>query len=125
MKNAIKGKGAVGVAISYYALRGIISIPLEPCSYNLLFDDGEEILRIKVISCSYKTKYGVYSAAIRTSGGNQPNTCVKKFDEKSCDIVCIVTELLDIYCIPSDMITSFRQISLDKYIGYKVKIIPD
>ena len=113
----IKGKGSVGIAISYYALKGIVSIPLEPCEYNLLFDDGEKIQRIKVISCSYKTKYGIYAASIKTSGGNQPNT-----HKKSCDIVFIVTEGFDVYEIPSNKITSARQISLNVYNQFKITV---
>lgn len=125
MIGAIKGKGSVGIAISYYALRGMVSIPLEPCDYNLIFDDGSDLYKIKVISCSYKTKYGIFSASIRTSGGNQPNTQIKKFDPKSCDWVFIVTSDYDFYEIPSDRIDSSRQISLNKYQEFKVKLIPD
>jgi hypothetical protein len=124
MNEKIKGKGSVGLAIAYYALNGIVSIPLEPCEYNLLFDNGEKISRIKVISCSYKTKYGVYSASIKTCGGNQPNTSVKIFDDKSCDFVFVVTSNLEMYEIPSKEITSKRQISLNVYDDYKVNFIP-
>lgn len=121
----IKGKGSVGVAISYYSLRGMVSIPLEPLhDYNLIFDDGFGLLcRIKVISCSYKTKYGVYSASIRTSGGNQPNSQIKKFDPKSCEFVFVVTSDLDLYQIPSEEIESTRQISLNKYSKYIVNLL--
>lgn len=124
MKEKIKGKGSVGIAIAYYALNGNVSIPLEPCEYNLIFDDGKDLYRIKVISCSYQTKYGVFSANIRSSGGNQPNISVKLFDEKSCDIVFIVTTDLDMYAIPSNEITSKRQISLNVYNEFKVSFIP-
>lgn len=125
MKDGIRGKGAVGIAIAYYGLKGLVSIPLIAGEYNILFDDYTKIKRIKVISCSYKTKYGVYSASIRSSGGNQPNTSVKLFDPKSCDYVFIVTENLDLYEIPADEVTSKRQISLDAYMRFKVKLIPD
>lgn len=125
MKENIKGKGSVGIAISYYALKGMVSIPLEPCDYNLIFDSGDGTLyRIKVISCSFKTKYGVYAASVSTSGGNQPNTKVKKFDKSSCDYVFIVTEEFDYYEIPSSSIESSRQISLNKYSEFKKNIIP-
>ncbi len=124
MNEGIKGKGAVGVAISYYSLRGMVSIPLEPCEYNLIFDDGTKIYRVKVVSCSYKTEYGIYAASIRTSGGNQPNSKVKKFDKKSCELIFVVTSELDTYEIASNEIDSMRQISLNKYAGYKVNIIP-
>lgn len=120
----IKGKGSVGIAIAYYATHGMISIPLEPCDYNLIFDDGSDLYKIKVISCSYKTKYGIYSASIRTSGGNQPNSSVKLFNEKSCNIVFIVTSEMEIYEIPSDKIESKRQISLNKYQEYRKNFIP-
>ena len=125
MKDGIKGKGAVGVAISFYAMRGMVSVPLEPCDYNLIFDDGSRLYKIKVISCSFKTKYGIFSASIRTSGGNQPNSKVKKFNPCFCDLVFIVTNELDTYEIPSQEIDAKRQISLNKYINRKVRIIPD
>lgn len=119
-KEMIKGKGAVGIAISYFALRGMVSIPLEPCEYNLLYDDNKKIYRIKVISCSYKTKYGVYTASIRSMGGNMPNQKIKEFDQNSCDFVFIVTDNLDMFNIPSIEINSSRQISLNIYAQYKV-----
>ena len=125
MIDSIKGKGAVGIAISFYAMRGMVSIPLEPCDYNLVYDNGKSLLKIKVISCSFKTKYGIYAASIRTSGGNQPSTYVKKFDQSSSDYVFIVTSELDMYEIPSTSIESTRQISLNKYSEFKVNLIPD
>jgi hypothetical protein len=126
MNNRIKGKGAVGIAISYFSLRGMVSIPLEPCEYNLIFEEPSGILlKVKVISCSYKSKYGVFSACIRTSGGNQPNSKLKKFDANTCDYIFIVTSEIDMYFIPSHVITSSRQISLNVYSEYKVNIIPE
>ena len=124
MIDSIKGKGAVGIAISFYAMRGMVSIPLEPCDYNLIYDNGKDLLKVKVISCSFKTKYGIYAASIRTSGGNQPNTSVKKFDQSSSDYVFVVTSDLDMYEIPSNSIESTRQISLSKYAQFKVNLIP-
>ena len=121
----IKGKSSVGIAIAYYSLRGMVSIPLQPLhDYNLLFDNEIYISRINVISCSYKTKYGVFSASIRTSGGNQPNSQIKKFDSKSCEFLFVVTSEMDLYEIPSDQIASTRQISLNKYSQFKVNLIP-
>jgi len=125
MDDFIKGKGSVGVAISFYSLRGMVSIPLEPCNYNLIFDDGTQLHTVKVISCSYKTKYGIFSASIKTSGGNQPTTQSKIFDPNSCSIVFIVTSEMDLYEIPSNCIESTRQISLSKYDAFKVNLIPE
>lgn len=123
-KDAIKGKGAVGVAISYYALNGLVSIPLEAHDYNLIFDDGKCLYKVKVISCAYKTKHGVYTASIKTCGGNQPNSSTKKFDAKTCDLVFIVTDELIMYEIPSDAITSSNAISLNVYASYEVILNP-
>lgn len=120
MNEKIKGKGAVGLAIAYYSLKGMVSIPLEPCNYNFIFDNGESLKRVKVISCSYKIKFGVFSATVRTCGGNQPNSKVKKFDPLSCEYVFIVTSDLDMYEIPSNEISSGRQISLNVYQRYEV-----
>ncbi len=124
MNEEIKGKGAVGIAIAYYAMKGMASIPLEPCEYNLIFDNGDTLQKIKVVSCSFKTEYGIYAASIRTSGGNQPKNKVKKFDQTECDIVFVVTSSLEIYEIPSKEIESSRQISLKKYEKYQVKLMP-
>lgn len=124
MNETVKGKGAVGVAVAYYSLRGVVSVPLCPTTYNLIFDNGSYLMRIKVISCSYKTEHGVYAASIRTSGGNHPNTHVKLFDKESCSFVFVVTPELDMYEIPSQEIDSSRQISLKKYERFKVNFIP-
>lgn len=112
----IKGKGSVGIAIAYYSLRGMVSIPLEPCEYNLILDIKGNIHRIKVISCSYKTKYGIYSASIRTMSSNT----YKKFNYETCEYVFVVTSDLDMYNIPSSVIDAKRQISLSVYNEYKV-----
>ena len=120
MKELIKGKGAVGIAISFFSLRGMVSIPLEPCDYNLLFDDGIKIHKIKVISCSFKSPYGAYMVSIRTMGGNMPHLKAKVFDETSCDFVFVVTDALDMFNIPSDCITAKRQFSLNVYAEYRV-----
>lgn len=117
----LKGKGAVGMAISYYAIRGNVSIPMEAHNYNLIFDDGE-LHRIKVISCSYKNKSGIYTASIKTSGGNQPNSSIKKFDAKSCDKVFVVTDDLLFFEIPSQDIKSANAISMNAYADYQVFI---
>jgi len=119
-KAIIKGKGAVGLAIAFFSLRGMISIPLQPCEYNLLFDDQIKINRIKVISCSYKSPYGIYIVSIRSMGGSMSKRIIKSFDEKSCDFVFIVTDVLDMYNIPSHEITSKNHISLALYANYKV-----
>ena len=116
----IKGKGAVGIAISFFSLRGMVSLPLEPCEYNLLYDDGLKIHKVKVISCSFKSPYGVYMASIRTMGGNMPHLTTKTFDIESCDFVFIVTDALDMFNIPSHAITAKRQISLNVYAVYRV-----
>jgi len=122
MKDNIRGKGAVGLAMAYFSLKGLVSLPLEPHDYNLLFDDGLKIHRVKVISCSYKTKYGVYSASIRTMGGNMKKGTLKEFDPKSCEFLFIATDELTLYNIPSEKITNKRQLSLNVYSDYKVKL---
>lgn len=117
--NNIKGKGSVGIAIAFFSLKGMVSIPLEPCDYNLIFDDGISINRVKVISCSYKTSYGVYTANIRSMTATATKT-TKMFDKNSCEYVFIVTDELQIYNIPAIDINSGRQISLNVYEQYKV-----
>jgi len=120
MKEEIKGKGAVGIAIAYFSLRGMVSIPLAPCDYNLVFDDQGKLNKINVISCSYKSPYGIYCVAIRSMTATATKKTLKEFDKNSCDILFVVTDSLDMYAIPSECIESKRQLSLCKYSQYKV-----
>jgi hypothetical protein len=120
MKNLIKGKCAVGSAISFFSLRGMVSVPLEGSSYNLIYDDGISLLKIKVVSCSYKNANGVYTANIRSMGGNMPKMTTKLFEPDSCDYVFVLTENLEMYNIPSEEIKSARSISLNVYAQYRV-----
>lgn len=122
MKEQIKGKGAVGIAIAYASLRGMVNLPLEPCDYNLIFDDGINLFRVKVVSCSYKNPSGIYCASIRTMGGNMPKQTSKPFDKGVCDVVFVVTDMLDLFWIPSSKIESTKQISLSVYSTYEVKM---
>jgi hypothetical protein len=126
MNEQIKGKGAVGAAIAYYSLHGMVSIPLSPCDYNLVFEDETgKLNKIKVVSCSYKNKQGVFAVNIRSSGGNQPSTKIKTFDSKSCDFVFVLTSDLQMFSIPSDQIQSKRQICVSMYGDFKVEFIPE
>ena len=118
----IKGKGSVGIAVAFFSLNGLVSIPLEAHEYNILYDDGKDIYKIKVISTSYKSPYGVYTVNIRSMGGNMPHMKVKIFDPKSCDYVFVVTDELDMYNIPSEKIESTRSISLKVYEKFKVNL---
>jgi hypothetical protein len=120
IKDMIKGKGAVGLAIAFFSLRGMVSLPIVPCDYNLIYEADGKLHRIKVISCSYKSPYGVYNASIRNMGGNMPHQKVKEFDPESCEYVFIVNDELEMYNIPSSEINSKRQISLNTYAKYKV-----
>ena len=125
MREQIKGKGSVGIAIAYFSLRGMISIPLAPCEYNLIFDNSDEIYRVKVISCSCVNPQGNYTATIRTMGGNRPKQTLKQFDSSSCDIVFIVTDRLEMYRIPSHEIKSKRAITLNVYEQFRVIMLSD
>lgn len=126
MNEEIKGKGAVGAAIAYYSLKGMVSIPLAPCNYNLVYEDEYGTLnKIKVVSCSYKNPNGVFAVNIRSSGGNQPHTKVKVFDSRECDYVFVLTADYEMYSIPSKNIQSKRQICMSVYQDYKVSFIPE
>jgi hypothetical protein len=126
MNEEIKGKGAVGVAIGYYSLKGMVSLPLSPCDYNLVFEDEYgKLCKIKVVSCSYRNPQGVFSVNIRSSGGNQPSTKVKTFDPNSCDFVFVLTSDYQMFSIPSQEIQSTRQICMSVYEEFRVYIIPE
>lgn len=116
----IKGKGAVGIAIAFFSLRGMVSIPLNPCEYNFIFDDNISLKKVKVISCSYKDPYGSYQASIRNMSSSATKQTLKKFNPRECDLVFFVTDSLEMYNIPSHEINSTTKLTLNTYPTFKV-----
>lgn len=121
--NKEKGNAGLGIAIAYYSANGYtVSIPLNDTQdYDLIVDKYGKLMKVQVKSTSCKTKYGNYQVALKSCGGTKGKTYKTLIDTK-IDLLCIVTDNIDIYVIPIEKIKNISTINLcNKYIQYKVK----
>ncbi len=121
--NKDKGRASLGIAIGYFSSNGYtVSIPLNDTQdYDLIVDKYGKLMKVQVKSTSCKTKYGNYQVALKSCGGTKGKTYKTLIDTK-IDLLCIVTDNIDIYVIPIEKIKNISTINLcNKYIQYKVK----
>ena len=121
--NKDKGRASLGIAIGYFSSNGYtVSIPLNDTQdYDLIVDKYGKLMKVQVKSTSCKTKYGNYQVALKSCGGTKGKTYNTLIDTK-IDLLCIVTDNIDIYVIPIEKIKNISTINLcNKYIQYKVK----
>ena len=121
--NKDKGRASLGIAIGYFSSNGYtVSIPLNDTQdYDLIVDKYGKLMKVQVKSTSCKTKYGNYQVAHKSCGGTKGKTYKTLIDTK-IDLLCIVTDNIDIYVIPIEKIKNISTINLcNKYIQYKVK----
>lgn len=113
----------LGIAISYFTSQGqTVGIPLtDSQDYDLIIDDGAGLKRVQVKTCSFKRKS--YEVNLSVKGGNRTSRgSIKRFDNKRCDYIFVVTESLDKYLIPSDNLVAKCNLALGpKYDRYLLK----
>lgn len=117
------GQGKLGLVYAIMALteRGYnISIPIiDDQLYDLVADDGKTLLKVQVKSTRFKQNGRDYMAQLQHVHHNKTENVVRKFDNKSVDIVVIVCEDKTVYIIPSDAISAKTAVQLgDKYAKY-------
>lgn len=97
----IQGTIGLGSAIQYFTSKGfIVSIPINDSqSYDLLVDSVAGIQRVQVKTCRYK-RQNSWEIGLRTKGGNQSCSTVKKFDKTSVDLIFVLVENGDRWLIP-------------------------
>ena len=81
---------------AHFKLSDVYEIILHPLKPTYLFDlvgfRDNKFERIKVIYTEYKTKYGIYEANLRKSGGySKANTLKESFDPSTCEYLFIDT----------------------------------
>lgn len=116
-------QGNIGLcrALYEYQKRGFtVSLPIsENQKYDLILDDGK-LKKVQVKTTQYKTKYGSYNVNIKTCGGNRSNHNIHYFNNKNCDILFILTDVGEVYSIPSCEIKAKSTLTLSKkYDEYK------
>ena len=118
-----QGNIGIGQALAYFTgLKWTVSIPLNDSQdYDLIVDDGSTLHRVQVKTTKYVTKSGSYQAMLKTCGGNQSWTGVsKKFDNTSVEILFVLCENGDMYCMPTKDLNVTSTINLSKYPQYKI-----
>jgi hypothetical protein len=121
MNTKKRGDAGVGVAISYYTLKGVtVSIPISDSQdYDLVVDrDGLKRVQVKMISKSEKN----YSVGLRITGGNSKKNFVHKIGtEVIYDILFVVCDNGDLYEIPRNEFKNHKnRLSLSSRPEFKV-----
>lgn len=112
-KNTRKqGDHGMGDAIAYYTSLGWgVSIPLtDSQKYDLIVDDGAQLLRVQVKTTRRKRRY--YEVTLQTSGGNKSRNSKKKLDRSAIDIVYVLAENNRRYAIPVNDLGGVGSIAL-------------
>lgn len=120
--NKEKGNCGLGMAIAYFSSHGYtVSIPLNDTQdYDLIVDKNNKIQKVQVKSTSCKTKYGVYQVALKSCGGTK-GKMYKTLIETYVDILFVVTDVLDIYLFPINVIRNKSSLNLcKKYSQFKI-----
>ena len=120
--NKEKGNCGLGIAIAYFSSHGYtVSIPLNDTQdYDLIVDKENKIQKVQVKSTSCKTKYGVYQVALKSCGGTK-GKMYKTLIETYVDILFVVTDVLDIYLFPINVIRNKSSLNLcKKYSQFKI-----
>lgn len=114
----------MGYAIAYFSKLGwTVSIPItDSQDYDLVVDDGGNLLRVQVKTSKFRTPHGIYQVSLKTCGGNRSGQTIKKFDENSSDLLFILLENGDMYLIPREDIKGSTSINLGVSMS-KYKIV--
>ena len=119
--NKDKGRAGLAAAIGYFGMNGYtVSVPLNDTQeYDLLVDDGKDILKISVKATSQRSQYGVSTVSLRNMGGTNGIVYGREKD-KNNDYVFVINELEEKWLLPKEVLTS-NSINLgEKYNQYKL-----
>ena len=119
--NKDKGRAGLAAAIGYFGMNGYtVSIPLNDTQeYDLLVDNGNNILKISVKATSQRSQYGVSIVSPRNTGGTKGAIYGREKD-KNNDYVFVINELEEKWLLPKEILTS-NSINLgEKYNQYKL-----
>lgn len=119
--NKDKGRAGLAAAIGYFGMNGYtVSIPLNDTQeYDLLVDDGNNILKISVKATSQRSQYGVSIVSLRNMGGTNGAVYGREKD-KNNDYIFVINELEEKWLLPKEVLTS-NSINLgEKYNQYKL-----
>ena len=116
-------QGSLGLsyAIAYLTKKGYnVSIPLvDNQSYDLVCEVKNKLKKVQVKTTRFKQNSN-YCIQLKSVRANRTENNIHKFDNKASDYLLAVTELGEIYFIPTSEIEAKNSLSLGhKYIQYK------
>lgn len=111
--NKEKGNSGLVAAIGYYGMLGYtISIPLNDTQdYDLIVDDGNNLLKIQVKATSQRNPQGYTVVSVKSCGGTNGHI-YKTVKDTNIDYLFVLTELQEMYEIPISEIHSTSSLSL-------------
>lgn len=118
-----QGDVGLGAAIGWFTAHGYtVSVPLtDSQDYDLIVDDGNDLLRVQVKTTTFKMK-AHYVVALKTCGGNRKEAWNKRFDHSSVELLFVLTEAGDKYLFKTSDFTAGSSMNLgpdkDKFKVY-------
>lgn len=115
MTTVTQGAVGLGIAIAWFVENGyIVSIPLNDNQpYDIIVDNNNGLKRVQVKTTRNKEKGRKnYTVQLRSIRPNKNLNKIKKFDGHSCDLLFIVAENKDKYCIPAQELNGRTTVNL-------------
>jgi hypothetical protein len=122
--NKNKGRAGMAMAIAYFGANGYtVNIPLNDTQdYDLIVDDGKEILKISVKSTGSLTPYGIYTVSLKSCGGTNGKEYAR-VGRGSSDYLFVLCGNKDMYLIPKQIYKEQATLNLrEKMKEYKIEI---
>jgi hypothetical protein len=122
-----KRQGDIGIAmaIHWFAEQGYpIFIPLgDPPYYDLVVEIDDKLYKVQVKTTYFEAYPDIYQVQLATNGGNRSGTGkTKYFDPTKVDYVFVLTDIDQMYFIPSSAIVARKCINLgERYEDFRVK----
>ena len=116
-------QGLLGLtdAIQWFGANGYsISLPLiDAQPYDLIVDDGTHLQRVQVKTTTQRSDRGHFIVQLCTRGGNQSFQTTKPFDPAACDLLYVLTDDGQRFCIPVGAFTARTGLTLnDRFWPY-------
>jgi hypothetical protein len=92
-----------------------VSLPLNDSQeYDIIVDIAGTLNKVQVKTTRRKTRYGVYVANLKSSGGNSSRTRIVGFDSTKVDLIFILCEDGGQFLLPAVEVTATSSVSLGK-----------
>lgn len=113
------GDACENAAIFYYTLKGyVVSRPVTHSKwYDLVIDDGKNLLRVECKSSTYKQNKTSYDVALASTGGNRSWDKISKFpDMNSTDLFFILDGDMNAYQFTAEELHNRRTVAVNPAI---------